>query len=212
MSASEYCTTPDTNSIAMLHFRTIEEMQQEYTSQKTPSEAVDQVDMEALTEQIRHQIEKELSQKTKKEITKKEDELRSSLSRTLEVFAKERKQYFERLERQVVRLTLAIAEKIVRREVSLDPLLLAGAVRVVLDKVGDRSPVVLRIPSREEAAWRTQFADASSCPSLEVDDSLQQGDCVLQTEVGTVDLSVRAQLMEIETTFFDLLNRRPAQG
>jgi flagellar assembly protein FliH len=35
-------------------------------------------------------------------------------------------------------------------------------------------------------------------------------ECVLETSVGRVELGVKAQLIEIERGFFDLLGQRPA--
>jgi flagellar assembly protein FliH len=35
------------------------------------------------------------------------------------------------------------------------------------------------------------------------------GECVLETSVGRVELGVSAQLEEIETGFYDLLQQRP---
>jgi flagellar assembly protein FliH len=59
--------------------------------------------------------------------------------------------------------------------------------------------------------WRQVFA-ASSELSLQVvgDERLTEGQCVLDTNVGRVELGVSAQLEEIERGFFDLLQQRPA--
>ena len=54
-------------------------------------------------------------------------------------FAAERDSYFHRVEEQVVRLTLAIARKILHREAQVDPLLLTGVLRVALEKIGSNS-------------------------------------------------------------------------
>jgi flagellar assembly protein FliH len=42
------------------------------------------------------------------------------------------------------------------------------------------------------------------------DERLGVGECVLETNVGRVELGVSAQLEEIERGFFDLLQQRPA--
>ena len=48
--------------------------------------------------------------------------------------------------------------------------------------------------------------------SLQVvrDERLAAGECVLDTNVGRVELGVSAQLEEIERGFFDLMQQRPA--
>ena len=45
-------------------------------------------------------------------------------------------------------------------------------------------------------------------PELVADSEMQEGDAVLETRLGRVDLGVRAQLKEIERGFFDLLSHR----
>jgi flagellar assembly protein FliH len=36
------------------------------------------------------------------------------------------------------------------------------------------------------------------------------GDCILETEMGSANFSIEAQLKEVEQGFFDLLAQRPA--
>jgi flagellar assembly protein FliH len=45
-------------------------------------------------------------------------------------------------------------------------------------------------------------------PLVVAGDGLRLGDCRIETEVGTVDLGIRAQLGEIERGFFDRAGRR----
>jgi flagellar assembly protein FliH len=42
------------------------------------------------------------------------------------------------------------------------------------------------------------------------DERLAAGECVLETNVGKVELGVSVQLEEIERGFFDLMEQRPA--
>ncbi len=126
-------------------------------------------------------------------------------------FERERARYFAGVEAEVVRLALAIAARVLHREVRLDPLLLAGVVRVALENISDSSTAVLRVPAAEQETWREAFA-ARKDVAVQVagDDRLRNGECVLESEVGNVELGVGAQLDEIERGFFDLLEKRPA--
>ena len=45
-------------------------------------------------------------------------------------------------------------------------------------------------------------------PQLVSDETLQAGECSLETHLGSVELGVKAQLAEIERGFFDLLEHR----
>ncbi len=87
--------------------------------------------------------------------------LREEFSKALRDFAAERDAYFQRVEEQVVRLTLAIARKILHREASVDPLLLTGLVHVALEKMGQDTNIRLRAHPSQIAAWRGHFEQTS---------------------------------------------------
>lgn len=135
---------------------------------------------------------------------------RARVIRTCESFGKERARYFSGVEAEVVKLALAIAARVLHREAKLDSLLLTAAVRVALEKVADNSATILRVPSAEVERWREVFvAGAETAVQLFGDEGLEAGGCVLETNVGRVELGVSAQLEEIEKGFFDLLQQRP---
>lgn len=141
------------------------------------------------------------------------EQQRIQIAACVEAFQAERQRYFDRLEREVVRLSLAIAGRILHREAQLDPLFLSGAVRVALDKLNESSGVVVRVAPPEAMLWRTWFrtpGNARIQPSVMEDPSLNLRECVLETQLGTIELGMRAQLEEIEKGFFDLLDHRPA--
>jgi flagellar assembly protein FliH len=137
---------------------------------------------------------------------------REALLQALREFAHERETYFSRVEAEVVGLALGIARKILHREAQVDPLLLAGVVRVGLDKVAAGTHVRLRVHPDQIPAWQEFFAqlpDLQSVPELMGDAALGPGHCRLETELGSTDLTLETQLKEIEQGFFDLLAQRP---
>ena len=136
---------------------------------------------------------------------------RSLIRKACEEFREERAKYFAGVEAEVVKLALAIAARVMHREAKLDPLLLAGVVRVALEKVAEGSSTVLRVPVDEVEMWRQVFSESrDSSLQVEGDELLDAGDCVLDTNIGEVELGVSAQLEEIERGFFDLMQQRPA--
>ncbi len=58
----------------------------------------------------------------------------------VENLAHERDQYLHKVEHEVVKLALAVAARILRREAQMDPLLLTGAVRVALGQLSAIDP------------------------------------------------------------------------
>jgi flagellar assembly protein FliH len=136
---------------------------------------------------------------------------RMAILKAREEFLRERARYFAGVEAEVVKLALAIAARVLHREAKLDPLLLSGVVRVALEKVADDSTTLLRVPVDEVETWRGIFTEGSkSSVELVGDERLDAGECVLDTNVGRVELGVSAQLAEIERGFFDLMQQRPA--
>jgi flagellar assembly protein FliH len=125
-------------------------------------------------------------------------------------FAKERSLYFTAVEVEVVKLSLAIATRILHREAQMDPLLLAGVVRVALEKIQGDGETLLRVPAKDLEVWMSRFSIGTTAFTIIPDEHLQTGTCLLETPVGTVDFGVEIQLAEIERGFFDLLQQRPA--
>jgi flagellar assembly protein FliH len=172
-------------------------------SQMQISSRIDAARSEA-REEARREWEQELEEKIATE--------REGVLRSCEQFGRERARYFAGVEVEVVRLALAIAARVLHREAKLDPLLLSAAVRVALEKVAEDSATVLRVPAAEADLWRGVFSAQAFESSVQVvgDERLGAGECVLDTNVGKVELGVSAQLSEIERGFFDLLQQRPA--
>ncbi len=137
--------------------------------------------------------------------------IRESMSVTLRDFAQERKAYYQRVEADVVALAMSIARKILHREAQVDPLLLAGLVRLTLEQMAG-GKVVVRVCPQQLAEYRGFFSrhmDAEAVPEVEEDADLEPDHCRLQTTMGTTELGVELQLKEIERGLMDLLAQRP---
>ncbi|HUA01634.1 MAG TPA: FliH/SctL family protein [Candidatus Aquilonibacter sp.] len=142
-------------------------------------------------------------------------EVRDSVAAGLKDFVRARENYFAHVESEVVQLSLSIARKILNREAFVDPMLLAGLVHVALDKMGQDSHTRLRAHPQQIGAWREHFQRNLGnriAPELIGDDSLAPTQCVLETELGSTEISLEGHLKEIEQGFFDLLAQRPRSG
>ena len=139
---------------------------------------------------------------------------RTGLRTALLKFEKERAEYFQKVEPEVVQLALSIARKVLHRESQLDPYLLAGMVRVALDQIESKTRVVVRVHPLYAADCRAFFAhgmDAHAVPEIQEDPAIEPEQCVLQTELGTTALGIEVQLKEIEKGLMDLLAVRPME-
>ncbi len=124
----------------------------------------------------------------------------------MEEFGEERERYFQLVEHEVVKLALAVAARILRREAQMDPLLLTGAVRVALGQLSGSTQARLRVPPAELDLWTEAIAlmpKLAVRPQVVAGEKMLLGDCVIETDLGTVDLGIRSQLGEIERGFFD---------
>lgn len=137
--------------------------------------------------------------------------LHAGVAQAIAGFRKEREEYFCRIETEVVQLALAIARKILHRESQIDPLLLTGLVHVALEKLDAGTRVRLRANPGDVHFWNEYFAQqgGDKNPELVGDASLKPGECALESEVGSTQISLDTQLKEIEQGFFDLLEQRP---
>ena len=133
------------------------------------------------------------------------------VSRVLLDFETQRSLYFAKVESEVVQLALSIAGRILHREAKVEPMLVAAIVQIALGQLKDASSALIRVPSLESQRWREHFASISlDIPiSVQEDAALMPGDCVLETNLGSVNFSLDAQLKEVEQGFFDLLAQKP---
>ncbi len=78
---------------------------------------------------------------------------RSAVIAAVREFGQQRREYFRRVEIETARLALAIARKVLNREAQMDPLLLAGVVRVALDQMQAGTRLVLRTSPGSAPGW-----------------------------------------------------------
>jgi flagellar assembly protein FliH len=111
-------------------------------------------------------------------------------------------------ETDLVKLALAIAKRVMHRELSMDPDAMQGIVRTALDRLQNREVDRLRVHPSHVGSVRSCLENAGRAPALEVigDASLNCGDAIFETSLGELDASVDSQLREIERGFADKLN------
>jgi len=133
------------------------------------------------------------------------------ISEALAAFELSRKDYFSRVEIEVVQLALAIAGKILHREAQVDPLLVGALVQIALGQLKEGAAAVIRVIPADAQRWRKHFDSLGLKVAVNVveDSELQPGDCILETEIGTVNFGLDVQLKEVERGFFDVLAHRP---
>ena len=131
------------------------------------------------------------------------------LSRSLVEISSLRPRLRREAERDLVKLAIAIARRVLHRELTLDPASLEGLIRVALEKLESRELCRVRVHPDQEETLRSLLERFSNSHSVEVipDKTLSPGDVLLETPHGTIDASVDAQLSEIERGFADRIQK-----
>jgi flagellar assembly protein FliH len=133
---------------------------------------------------------------------------KKQLAAAIAGFEQERTTYYSKVEVELVHIALAIAARILHRETQTDPMVVAGLVKVMLEKLQRGTKVRACVPVNEAGKWRHYFQDNENLEVVE-DPTLHAWDCKLETELGIADLGLDAQLNEIEQGFFDLIAQKP---
>jgi flagellar biosynthesis/type III secretory pathway protein FliH len=122
-------------------------------------------------------------------------------------FATLRRRIRQEAEQDIVKLSLAVAKKIIHRELSIDPHALSGVVKAALEQIEIREVRSIRMHPLEVDILRGPLLSAGLPTSIEIiaDSSLEKGAIRLDTVRGEIDAGVGTQLQEIERGFADRL-------
>jgi flagellar assembly protein FliH len=130
------------------------------------------------------------------------------LEKSLNEFDQLQKRIFADAEKQVAKLALEIAKKIVRREVRIDEQIVMAMIKVAMSYVSDARKLKIRVNPADLKTIRTnpsRGADLeSSAPSPEwvADPAIERGGFIIESDSGMVDGRLGQQFQEIEKSFF----------
>jgi flagellar assembly protein FliH len=131
------------------------------------------------------------------------------LSERIEDIAGLRRKLRREAEEDLVRLSVAIARRVIHRELSADPGAILGVVKAALDKIDARELLRIRVNPLDARLVTEAIRERNIPDQVEVssDTSLERGGLILETPRGALDASVESQLREIERGFTDLVKR-----
>lgn len=133
---------------------------------------------------------------------------RQRISEAIASFQQKCRDYYSQVELELVHLSLAIAAKILHRESQVDRMVVAGLVKVMLERLHQNTKVVVRVHPGNEEDWRRYFRDHAGL-QVAGDPNLEPKACLLETELGVANMGLDSQLKEVEQGFFDLLAKKP---
>ena len=125
--------------------------------------------------------------------------LARKLAATLDDLVRVRDQMIRHTEKQMVQLALAVARRVLHREVSVDPTAMLTMMRVVLERVSDAARISVRLNPADHQAVTAALADAPTSDQIAVmaDPRVPRGGCKVECEYGDIDAGVDAQIQEI---------------
>lgn len=128
------------------------------------------------------------------------DAMLRRLGETLEELAGLRALLLQQAERQVLQVALAIARRILQREIDSDPDLLGAMARVALDRLGDGEAIRIRLNPEDHhvVGHRLIPSRAGTSIGVEADPAVPRGGCLIESPLGIVDASLDAQFRVIQ--------------
>jgi flagellar assembly protein FliH len=112
-------------------------------------------------------------------------------------------------EMELVNLSLAIARRILNRELHTDPEAIQGVVHAALSTVQRREIFRIRVyPAGADVVKSALARMGVSSIEIVPDASLRTGDLLIDTALGELDASLDTQLQEIQRGFADKLSTR----
>jgi flagellar assembly protein FliH len=138
------------------------------------------------------------------------DPVLSGLNAMIAELASSRKRVRAEAEDDAVKLAIAIARRVLYRELATDPEAILGLVKAAFSKLNARETHRLRVSPSDAAAIQEHRAKLQLPPALEIasDGSLTPGSAIFETTRGELDASVDTQLSEIDRGLTDVMKRR----
>jgi flagellar assembly protein FliH len=123
---------------------------------------------------------------------------------TLNQAVKERKRIIKDSEQEILRLSLKIAEQIIRSEVSLHRDVCLNIVAEAIARVSDREQIIVKVNHDDVEYLKrykdrlTGMIDGVKSFSIIEDANIEAGGCVIETNLGFVDAKISTKLKSIE--------------
>ncbi|MDR3700480.1 MAG: FliH/SctL family protein [Candidatus Sulfopaludibacter sp.] len=132
------------------------------------------------------------------------------LASSIEEMGQLRARFRREAEGDMIRLSLAIARRVLRRELAVDPDAMHGLVLGALEKLQSQEICRVRVHPSHAAQITAYLKKAVPGPAIEViaDPGREPGAVIFESDRGNLDASVDSQLQEIERGLIDRLRKQ----
>jgi flagellar assembly protein FliH len=139
--------------------------------------------------------------------TKRVHPLINSFNQGLEQLKNLRREILQEVEKEVARLALSIAKKIVCHEVKTTEETVVCVAREALGRVEDPGKIKIKLnPAdlqfiQDTESQLSHFLHDVESIRFEAEDSIQSGGCLIETDMGDIDARIEKQFQAIEESF-----------
>ncbi len=132
------------------------------------------------------------------------------MAKSIEDIATVKQRYLAESEDQLVRLAVAVARRILYREIQVDSEALFGLIHAATSRAELRELNRILLNPKDHQALLPHLERLQLPPRVEIvpDAALERGALLLESTSGVLDASIQAQLDEVERGFIDLLGRK----
>lgn len=114
------------------------------------------------------------------------------------------------LDKMIIELSVSIAERIVKREISLDKTIIQKTIQDALKYIDDHERIVIRVNPEDWQSIKSYedeiraFTHELKVLQIQEDDHVEAGGCVIESNTGMMDAQIRTQLEEITRNLMDV--------
>lgn len=125
----------------------------------------------------------------------------SMLKNSLEVFYGAKQEVYDYLVPNILDISLDIAKKIIKKEISENPEIIMDNIREILKGLSkEEAKLILKVNPTQAAMLKQKVPEAVSAAGLEAkviiipDENTMEGGCLITTENGVIDATIETQI------------------
>jgi len=154
--------------------------------------------LQNLSERRRAEEEKELKAATE------------MLKRAVEQIELERQKMVMENEKEVLKMVMTIARKVIKKETEIDPEIIIRVARDALKQIADARKIVIKVNPLDWKKVKEKKQEilppeiSQDSIQIEEDKSIQRGGCIVKTEKEIIDARIDQQISEIEKVLMEI--------
>ncbi len=130
---------------------------------------------------------------------------------------RERELLLKSIEPEMAKLSVRIAEKIMRYQIDIDQDAVVNMIRSALETIKQREEVIIKVNqedyyyAKEKRAIFASMVEGLKTMDILVDSSVDRGGCIIETNLGNVDARIATQIHTLELVFDKVAEQREAE-